>query len=92
METVVAPLVAFLAGGGILQLLKLYGKKKKDDAKDISDLSYKFRKSLEDRLDKLEKENESKETQILSLVRKLAKFEAENVVLKRQVKRLQIIK
>lgn len=89
-------IVAFLCGGGLLKLVSLYMKKrkeereeKKDDAKSISDLSYTFRKNLEERLDKLEKDNEEKEKKILELSTKLAKFETENKILKIQIKELE---
>ena len=73
---------SLLAGGGAVKLFALYQKKRKDDAKDISDLSYKFRKSLEERIEKLEAQREEDEKKILELTRKVAKLEAENKILK----------
>ena len=90
-EMIIAEIVTFAAGGGLFKLLAYNGKRKKEDAKDISELSFTFRQSLENRLTKLEKENQEKEQQILELATKLAKFETENKLLKAKVKELETL-
>ena len=90
-QTIIAEIVTFAAGGGLFKLISLNNKKKKENVKNISDLSYTFRKNLEVRLDKLELENETKEKQILDLATKLAKFETENKLLKAKIKELEAL-
>lgn len=76
-------LASILAGGGAVKLYALYQKKRQDDAKDISDLSYKFRKSLEERIEKLENERKEDEKKILALTKKVAALETENKLLRK---------
>jgi hypothetical protein len=75
LTTIGTGLASFLAGGGLLKTLAAYYKNDSENAKSISDLSFKVRKGLQKDLEIERKSNEEKDSKILELSVDKAKLE-----------------